>query len=1805
MAIITLFRNPFSDVYSQFHCKNNITIQKAAKIDLENSLIFVNGKESTPDHILTENDICQIRILPSGSTVDVVAGVLTGGLYTAADAITYGITGSHISEHFYRGLRDLLLPDVDVETTNERTSLKSIPQLKGAKNQSGLNKPVPLVLGKHLFTPYYCGQPYTSIDSTDGSDGENLYFHALYMIGYSNVLVSDIKIGELELAGNSLKTLNGTIPVDPTSVYADHGVELEIQQSEEVSLFPVKVIEEQLSIELKNVDGIQRKPVRFSANNPKTVELEVTLNGLVGYSTTGAKQNRTVQICAQWKPHGGDTWYDFPQFINSNSYSSGVSTFTRQKNSQMRFVSRKTFDYSEIIDVESGIVDIRIFRTNPAGTDGRTTDGAFWTAIRTTCFDRAASINSSALIDQKPVDEEIRNKTCRLGFKIKAGEDVEGTIDEINMIVESIARTWNGSSWTSMLTAISNVTTSNNTASVALLALEQSHLGKESVSPSKIDYDGFGELYEFCEAKGYTCNGVLTTTQKEDDLIDKILSTSRSQKTTKDGKYSPLIDNERLYPITIINQQNTISCSNTKEFNVLPDGLRLTFIDEADGYQKNELRVLYDGKSVDDPDLVYEDLELPWVTNRDHAWKLGRYILAVKKLRPEVWTRKVGIDGRAIPIGSRVLVQDDTIAIGLNSGGEIKQILTSGDNINGIVCDSHFEMIDGKTYGIRIVQADGSNEPTIRTVQLVTTPGWTTTLMFAAEILPTEEVLPSEGDFIAFGEYTSITVDALVLGRTPSGDEEWELSLVEYNEDIYNADTGTIPPFDSKISIPKNEAPNESQDSYATIEDVATAIQAVSESGDDEWIPNTIEIVHANAKMDQIDIEWVWNGAGIRNNIKVFRIELSKNNGLSWTEVGQSRSNIVAYHFDRDTDGYPAADDLTDWRIRVRAENIYGKIGAYGPTDAGQTIDASMYVGWTPATPSISTRVNGRGVSIGWNFASTWYGQGDVDVQIAKGYTVDEDGELVLITDTSTLEAYAPATGVDPTESYENYKEGTLSGFLTRGGNAFFVALPLYGQNEEPASTRDTPYYIRVRSISEQPTTAEPNGRVASDWGSWNLVYAHASGAQDVVRAWKLNDLGEKVRIDGSLGAEHIYANLLSAISANLGVITDGALEGNENNMWALSRIYEDDGITVKHYEGTVRMGGDDQYLHVTPIVQTGVVTGYNIDFKVGNFTVTAIGSIVNGQFEVRNLRGDTVYFSIDPSKNGLAKFNGQVVVGPYTSPTELMNIHEVQGVGEINFTGTGVNDLEVVSVGDSNGEFEVEILSDGDENTWENVVEFSSPVNAIAVNGDICLAGLHTGNIYKSTDKGETWALKWGGSGISENCIVYHNGVFLAGRSSDLLKSTNNGDTWVTVLSVSGVVKCIAVSDDYYLVGVSDGSVYKSIDSGETWSLVHTVTPAPYSLLIKDSYALLGTYDARVYKSVDSGETWSLKQDLGEYYVSPFVAGDGFIIACSIGTNSEGWLYKSTDDGETWVLKKNLGSSGYAKNIFRLGNNYIAVLGIVAPYPNAYISYDNGETWTVYSYFDSLRGIRDIHIGSDYGLCGGSSEHVYKMEFSSARWRETTEDIWSDPIVIGPNHSNELTGYGTIIGFAEQVGHVVGDTWVFEQTSMGALSIKDKDGVEYFSAKNGVVTIGGELTGKSNTISGTHFVVEANRMITLQSDDLLNSIGGLAVGDVFNCTTGLFFNTTSTASTVLYFYLPTAGRYHIIMNLHRNQENQSSTFNFSNYQLYQTAKFNEPAGFFGRWLDYTAGSLATFSILNDFGRRIYFIGEITFIRIE
>ena len=52
-------------------------------------------------------------------------------------------------------------------------------------------------------------------------------------------------------------------------------------------------------------------------------------------------------------------------------------------------------------------------------------------------------------------------------------------------------------------------------------------------------------------------------------------------------------------------------------------------------------------------------------------------------------------------------------------------------------------------------------------------------------------------------------------------------------------------------------------------------------------------------------------------------------------------------------------------------------------------------------------------------------------------------------------------------------------------------------------------------------------------------------------------------------------------------------------------------------YEGSMRVGGEDEYLLVEPVVEQGRVIKYKIVFKVGNFEVSSEASRVNGELVI------------------------------------------------------------------------------------------------------------------------------------------------------------------------------------------------------------------------------------------------------------------------------------------------------------------------------------------------------------------------------------------------------------------------------------------------------------------------------------------------------------------------------------------------------------------------------------------------------------
>jgi hypothetical protein len=338
MSTINIFHGAFTNEYETIRETENRAIKDIVKDDLENAVIFVDGFQKNKNYILKDDELCTIRLFPDGkpghSGFEVFLGIITLGVYTLADAIVSGITGKTILQE----LISSYLPDTN---TNTPDSLESIPQLRGAKNQSGLNKPYPFVMGKHLFTPYYIGKPYTE---TAGEDGEDQYFHALFLLGYSKLLVTGIKLGEIDLCSNTEKRYEGALVPDGKfndEEHPENNPRLELRQgASEVSLYPQKVYEEQLSVELMNVEDEDNHVIRFSAKNPEKVQVEFTFpQGLVTYDAEGNKQDASVSVTVEWRESGTANWKPF-----------GTLSITRQKAKVMRFVLEKTFSYNEIIN---------------------------------------------------------------------------------------------------------------------------------------------------------------------------------------------------------------------------------------------------------------------------------------------------------------------------------------------------------------------------------------------------------------------------------------------------------------------------------------------------------------------------------------------------------------------------------------------------------------------------------------------------------------------------------------------------------------------------------------------------------------------------------------------------------------------------------------------------------------------------------------------------------------------------------------------------------------------------------------------------------------------------------------------------------------------------------------------------------------------------------------------------------------------------------------------------------------------------------------------------------------------------------------------------------------------------------------------------------------------------------------------------------------------------------------------------------------------------------------------------------------
>jgi len=678
-------------------------------------------------------------------------GGLPLGLPFGIASTLSGVLGSAIISIAGRLLVNAIAPirTPKIETLSGATTRDS-PTLfiEGARNVSRPFGPVPVVLGRHRMAPPFGAAPFTEIV------GDKQFLRLLFVWG----------VGPLKL---DIPTLR----IGQTPLTDFVGVETEHREGRPgdapLTLYSNQVNQQNLSILLQQSAGFV---TRTSGPDADELSVDITfLRGLVEFDDRGKKVSRSVAIEIEFRKVGDVTFLTpiFTAKTVPNSFVSGKTvTFTQKKTSAIRHGFRWAV-------VERGQYEIRTRRTTSDTTSSQIFDEVTWSALR-------------AITDEDPIVSAV--PVAKTALRIQATDQLNRIVNEFTGIVTTIGLDWNGSTWVPDQQI-------QNPASLYRQVLQGNGI-VEPLPDARLDLPTLQSWHVFNASRSFKFNMVRDFTSSVWDTLADVASAGRAAPSQIDGKWSVVIEQVQALPVSHITPRNSFDFRAEKSFIDPPDGWRIRFPNENEGYRQDERRVFRDG--FDNTNAKkFEGLELPGVTDPDQIQRLGRFRIAQGLLQPERWTFQQDMEYLTYLRGDRVSITHDVLLVGLSSG-RIKAVTVDGsNNVTDLTLDEPVTMVGGNNYGIAIRTIAGGEV----TAQVVTNAGEQTLVVLTTPI-PATGGQPTVviGEIFGFGLLGQETDDASIIAIQPGTEFRASVVAVPYRPAMFDADTETIPTFKTNLT---------------------------------------------------------------------------------------------------------------------------------------------------------------------------------------------------------------------------------------------------------------------------------------------------------------------------------------------------------------------------------------------------------------------------------------------------------------------------------------------------------------------------------------------------------------------------------------------------------------------------------------------------------------------------------------------------------------------------------------------------------------------------------------------------------------------------------------------------------------------------------------------------------------------------------------------------------------------------------------------------------------------------------------------
>ena len=834
------------------------------------------------DYALTipgEGDILNILVVPHGGDA--------GGIFKMVAMIAIVITatvllspgvGAPLSAQLLAGAAvgaislvsslalNALFPPPSPSSASGSSGVVSDPvygfsTVQNAANPYGV---IPRVYGRRMLMPQHAMNPYVV------SSGSDQYLHQIFTAGYGPLAIEQIMIGNTPLsnykdveyyihesfeAGDELKICKNDIWQDPYSIALLHNVEHIVQTTDDA---------QSAAIDIQFPQGVYQVNTSTGANlaNFAQVSVQIRQSGtttfypITDFSPTidgpGAYLEQTV-TASSWAA-SGSAYADNPNHVvvdalpDSSSkpnqsylttvtydefgaaiYQDHQNTYTTTGSSNLISVNTNTnkpfFVTANVTFPSAGKWDIRLVRNVPDQTASNLLSKSYLSSIR-------SIKNIPPIAPDKPM--------AIIELKIKASDQLNGSVQNLSCIVTSKLPVWNGSSWTVQSTRnpawayldvlrgnaikipVSDYrinlgaflswanwcdepvasfaftpSTSPDTATTAgyVTSLYYTNLNREPDSAglaywiNQIDSSiltraqvasAFINSAEGQDDQRAKCDVEITSQTTVWDALKLIAGTGYATPSSAGGKYSIAIDRVQSTPVQLFTPRNIESFSGLLSYHIQPHALRVQYT-PTDSTTATEVVVFDDGYSADGAGgtqvaTIYETMPLVGITRYNQAYVMGRRSIAQGRLRIETFTLKVDAENLLANRGDFVRLAHDVPKLGAGWGRVA--------NISGNVLTLDESITNpGGSLVARVRKQDGAQVDL--SVSLVSGSSLTVSSTSGINI----------GDVVAYGIAQQITIDCLVKSIKPDADFKAQLELIPYAPGIYTAETNPIPAY--------------------------------------------------------------------------------------------------------------------------------------------------------------------------------------------------------------------------------------------------------------------------------------------------------------------------------------------------------------------------------------------------------------------------------------------------------------------------------------------------------------------------------------------------------------------------------------------------------------------------------------------------------------------------------------------------------------------------------------------------------------------------------------------------------------------------------------------------------------------------------------------------------------------------------------------------------------------------------------------------------------------------------------------------